>query len=1058
MDLTDITGSETLNSGKVSGSIVSEFKGVTPSEMLANIKTDITGKNLAWKTSGGSYEKPYKESPELKLKADIKTDKGIIDVRNFLFEAAGSRITSKTRLEAHSGSFSGSLKIDSPDISRLSDLSGIIKASGSVMAEADYSGTIEKPSFKAKVNADRLKIDDVTIGSLIIDAGLSDSGVLKISRLELKNRSSSASASGNAVIPVPVNAKENTEPAADPDKKGYQDQVISEKISDMPVDLKVSIKNFNPSFFVESPLPFAGIFDAELKAGGKTSAPVAELHAQGRNISVSGNIIGNAALDAGLSKGRLNIRNMNIQNRSSLLIIAGEAGLFKGKGFEISPDPEIKAEIKKADINIGDFFPGSEGNITASGNITGSVNDPSGSIDVKTGKLTFDKIGILSAGLRTSIKKRIISIDNFDIRPAENESIKAAGWIGTDGKFSFNLDSDEISVSAFRKALPLSDLSGKISLSATGSGTFSIPEIKGAIRFSGLGAKNQTFRDFSLGFGLSGKNFRAESAPDPEFMNIYADLGRKNFSADMDFRELDLAPFFKSAGIDELEGKTGAEISAKGSYAESDRRLSARADIRNLELDYRKKRLLSCSSFSAAFEKDVLSVIKSDIRIMKKGSLSIAGKLDLKNGHDFSIKSSLALDDAAPLVPDMLPDIEGMITADARITGNTSKPVIQGNIDIKNVALTVPETFQRLNDFNGRIVMEPGKITLERIKGMLDEGTVSLGGNIILDGFHADDIKLRMMVRNLPVRVPDTAEIVMNAGISLTGSQDSSLLSGEAVLVEGVYYKNADLSLVSLPKRPVRKKPPFWESIENPFLKNMGLDISLTKREPLVVDNNLAKLELSPDLRLTGKAASPVVSGRCKVDSGTIYYRKNEYEIKKGVIDFINPYSIEPEFDIESSAKIRKWTVTLKISGTPEKLEFDLSSNPALDDNDILSLVILGNVTKNVSASQAAKRPAAEMLGEMLASTFSDEIKSVSGLDILEAGDNQSEEEDLTRVTIGKKLSKRLAVKYSVDSRAGEISQKAIAEYKLLENILLNGFRDSNGIYGGELQYRLEFR
>jgi translocation and assembly module TamB len=62
------------------------------------------------------------------------------------------------------------------------------------------------------------------------------------------------------------------------------------------------------------------------------------------------------------------------------------------------------------------------------------------------------------------------------------------------------------------------------------------------------------------------------------------------------------------------------------------------------------------------------------------------------------------------------------------------------------------------------------------------------------------------------------------------------------------------------------------------------------------------------------------------------------------------------------------------------------------------------------------------------------------------------------KVTIGKELSRRLTVKDSVESRDGEITHRAIAEYKLLENFLARGFQDSRGVYGGELQFRLEFR
>jgi translocation and assembly module TamB len=36
--------------------------------------------------------------------------------------------------------------------------------------------------------------------------------------------------------------------------------------------------------------------------------------------------------------------------------------------------------------------------------------------------------------------------------------------------------------------------------------------------------------------------------------------------------------------------------------------------------------------------------------------------------------------------------------------------------------------------------------------------------------------------------------------------------------------------------------------------------------------------------------------------------------------------------------------------------------------------------------------------------------------------------------------------------------QRAIAEYKLLQDLRTSGFQDTEGVFGGEIQYRIEFR
>jgi hypothetical protein len=51
-----------------------------------------------------------------------------------------------------------------------------------------------------------------------------------------------------------------------------------------------------------------------------------------------------------------------------------------------------------------------------------------------------------------------------------------------------------------------------------------------------------------------------------------------------------------------------------------------------------------------------------------------------------------------------------------------------------------------------------------------------------------------------------------------------------------------------------------------------------------------------------------------------------------------------------------------------------------------------------------------------------------------------------------------MTVKYAVETKNGEVVQRAITEYMLLENILVSGFQDTQGIYGSELTFRIEFR
>ena len=91
-------------------------------------------------------------------------------------------------------------------------------------------------------------------------------------------------------------------------------------------------------------------------------------------------------------------------------------------------------------------------------------------------------------------------------------------------------------------------------------------------------------------------------------------------------------------------------------------------------------------------------------------------------------------------------------------------------------------------------------------------------------------------------------------------------------------------------------------------------------RFPFLVDNNMANLEIVPDLKLSGTAARPILSGRATVTQGEVMFRGKTFPVTRGVVDFVNPNKIEPSLDIYSKTQIRSWVVYLSVSGTPDQL------------------------------------------------------------------------------------------------------------------------------------------
>jgi autotransporter translocation and assembly factor TamB len=278
------------------------------------------------------------------------------------------------------------------------------------------------------------------------------------------------------------------------------------------------------------------------------------------------------------------------------------------------------------------------------------------------------------------------------------------------------------------------------------------------------------------------------------------------------------------------------------------------------------------------------------------------------------------------------------------------------------------------------------------------------------------------------------------------------------VVLRGLYYKDIETNLLQGIGTTTREAKPEATSLTQPYLRNMNFDVGLSARELFMVENNMAEMSIRPDLQLRGSLNNPVLSGRATVTEGTVVYQRKEFKITRGIIDFVNPYKTEPVVDIEAEVKIRDWTITLQLLGPADKPEVRLSSVPSEEDADILSLLLFEKTRAELEGDRSLSALSPDqMISALVTTRLADDIKERTGLDVL---DVKMGGPGGVKVTVGKQLTKRLTTKYSVEPGGTDntVIQRASAEYKVFENMRLNGFQDTEGTYGGEVTFTIKFR
>jgi hypothetical protein len=220
-----------------------------------------------------------------------------------------------------------------------------------------------------------------------------------------------------------------------------------------------------------------------------------------------------------------------------------------------------------------------------------------------------------------------------------------------------------------------------------------------------------------------------------------------------------------------------------------------------------------------------------------------------------------------------------------------------------------------------------------------------------------------------------------------------------------------------------------------------------------MVRTELARLPIGGTLRLEGTLSNPVVFGTLEASEGTILFRKQEFSLVSATARFTDPRRIDPVLDVEAQAEIRRYQVTLRITGRSQDLNVRFTSAPPLPQEDLLALVVFG-VTREEFGAGAAGIVAGEA-AQLLVQEF---------LGVNPGGGLAGFDVDLQRTGAGagvlrveRDLTRRARVILSQEL-GGEGERRLRVEYRLLGPLLVAGEQNFRGNCGADLVLRMRFR
>jgi outer membrane protein assembly factor BamA/autotransporter translocation and assembly factor TamB len=524
------------------------------------------------------------------------------------------------------------------------------------------------------------------------------------------------------------------------------------------------------------------------------------------------------------------------------------------------------------------------------------------------------------------------------------------------------------------------------------------------------------------------------------------------------FNPRDFLPTVPHDIRDDIEGNLDGDFELSGDFG-SLSTLNLKGSLANLIIGYADVSFEADQDAQLTLRDSVLRVSGLNLR-GKNSVIQASGSLNLGNVPelDFQVTSSLDLGELTPLVERSA--MGGQFSLEMNAKGPLSEPQIQGWARLDQGLVRVPDFGLLLTNLEGLCTLTPGRLQLSFLRGNFNGGEINARGDFFYRNPLGPEGSLELEAKPLQITYPEGFQAQVEGRMNLTAQQGQWQLTGD-LRAKRMYYTQDHYPGRELWSAIRYRTPPSISSIP-PLLRALNLELEIALLDPLVIDNNLADIEMTGNLQIKGTPAALLFSGYlANREVGELEVGGRTYQVEKINLNFPGKDIQEAVLDLSAHTYVTynhaEIEITLSLTGPLNRLTYSLScSPPPLSQTELASLLITGQ------GADRLKSEAANIIGNQmilyftspLASPLTNRIKdflraeSVS----LEPINITSEADPGARFTLRKGLIQNLDLVYSVDIGNTQL-QTWILDFSLKKNFGIQAFQRDDGTYGGSLSH-----
>lgn len=285
---------------------------------------------------------------------------------------------------------------------------------------------------------------------------------------------------------------------------------------------------------------------------------------------------------------------------------------------------------------------------------------------------------------------------------------------------------------------------------------------------------------------------------------------------------------------------------------------------------------------------------------------------------------------------------EGFVRNITRIEGRGTEFDLSLSSKTTDLDLSIDQLPVQLNDLKYDIEYSKSRLSVQNLSSSLNNGSVSLKGDVFFDS-QQPDVNLKFILDKAEIPILGKSSMNLTGEGIILGNNFPYTVGGEIIINKAhIVNELNEFSNKSGGFTQVRFLP---KNQESAFSKMFTLNMNIKAEHPVRITNSLMDIAFTGEVRILGSPSRPRGEGRLSAppNSSRIFFKNNEYQIISADINFNPKKEISnPDFDIQALTTISTYKVYPKAYGDLERFNFDLTSDPALPRNSILSLIAFG--------------------------------------------------------------------------------------------------------------------